>query len=79
MGPSRIYLFRQNNDLVAHQIIHGKLETMHLGPFWIDATDPSEIQITSVNLPMNLWDDFGELAVTWNPATDETSGVAGYS
>lgn len=55
------------------------LETMHLGPFWIDATDPSEIQITSVNLPANLWGDYGELTVTWNPATDATSGVAGYS
>jgi len=55
------------------------LETMHLGPFWIDATDPSSIQITSVSLPANLWGDFGELTVAWTPATDATSGVAGYS
>ncbi len=55
------------------------LETLHLGPFWIDASAPSEIYITSVSLPTNLWGDFGELVVVWDPATDETSGVAGYS
>jgi len=55
------------------------IETMHLGPFWIDATAPSDVVITSVSVPTNLWGDYGELKVDWNPATDGASGIAGYS
>ncbi|MBU1071747.1 trypsin-like serine protease, partial [bacterium] len=55
------------------------LDTMHLGPFWIDATLPSDVVITRASLPAGLWGDYGELIVDWDPATDGMSGVAGYS
>jgi len=55
------------------------VDTLHLGPFWIDATVPSDVVITRVSVPTNLWGDYGELTVGWNPATDGASGVAGYS
>ena len=55
------------------------IETMHLGPFWIDTTGPSDVVITRVSLPPNLWGDYGELTVEWDPSTDGASGVAGYS
>lgn len=55
------------------------IDTMHLGPFWIDAAAPSDVVITRVSLPANLWGDYGELTVEWAPATDGASGVAGYS
>jgi hypothetical protein len=54
-------------------------ETVHLGPFWIDATAPSapEIDFTS----MDTGQPFGVALLTldWLPATDAMSGVAGYS
>ncbi|MBC8424595.1 trypsin-like serine protease [bacterium] len=51
----------------------------HLGPFLIDATAPSEVQLDWVSLPTGWPGDFDELTVGWVPATDATSGVAGYS
>ncbi len=55
------------------------IETMHLGPFWIDTTAPSEVQIEWVSLPVNAAGDFDELTVVWAPSVDSLSGVAGYS
>ncbi len=53
-------------------------ETLHMGPFWIDANAPSQVAITSTDVPINLQGDYGSLGVTWDPATDAV-GVAGYS
>jgi len=55
------------------------VDTMHLGPFWIDANAPSDVVITRVSLPAYQWGDYGVLSVDWNPSTDGGSGVAGYS
>jgi hypothetical protein len=53
--------------------------TVHLGPFWIDATPPSapEIDYTTID----PYEPFGValFTVDWLPASDATSGVAGYS
>ncbi len=54
-------------------------ETMHLGPFWIDATPPEAVSDLWLCEPMNLAGNFDSLTGVWNATVDATSGVAGYS
>jgi len=54
--------------------------TVHLGPFFIDTTpptDPSNVQSTSHNA--GWWSDDNTIDVTWTDATDAGSGLDGYS
>ncbi len=52
---------------------------VHIGPFWIDATAPSTPVNLKASVPLDLPGDFGQVIFTWDPCTDNLSGVAGYS
>lgn len=52
----------------------------HLGPFMIDATAPLEVtDPISTTHNVDAWSDIRTVAVSWNPAEDFDSGLAGYS
>ncbi len=52
----------------------------HIGPFWIDATAPTNpSSISSATPAISTWSADNTIAVTWNNGADATSGVYGYS
>lgn len=55
------------------------LETLHLGPFFIDATPPGAIAGLRLCEPIGPRGDFDALNAQWDAAVDSTAGVAGYS
>jgi V8-like Glu-specific endopeptidase len=55
------------------------VETMHLGPFWIDTTPPEAVSDLWLCEPVDLTGDFGTVTGNWGAAVDSTAGVAGYS
>jgi hypothetical protein len=55
------------------------VETLHLGPFWIDATPPSAPVLDYLTMDPTLITGPSTLVVDWLPCQDETSGLAGYS
>ncbi len=55
-------------------------QTVHLGPFFIDTTAPSNVKdIRSDSHKIGVWSKDNIIKISWNPAEDETSGVKGYS
>ncbi len=55
------------------------LDTLHLGPFWIDATPPDSVEGLWLCEPLGLPGDFDPLTAQWDATVDSTSGLAGYS
>ncbi len=55
------------------------VETLHLGPFLIDATPPGAIDGLHLCEPTGLPGDFDALDAHWDAAADSASGVGGYS
>lgn len=55
------------------------VETLHLGPFLIDATPPGEVANLGLCEPTGLPGDFDAIEAHWDAAADSTSGVSGYS
>lgn len=54
--------------------------TLHLGPYWIDATDPvNPAAIVSTSHTVGVPDADTAIVMSWTPATDALSGVDGYS
>jgi hypothetical protein len=53
--------------------------TLHLGPFWIDATPPQNPSQVSVSPPTGTWSTADTILVAWSNAFDGASGVAGFS
>ncbi|MCG8456582.1 MAG: beta-propeller fold lactonase family protein [Holophagales bacterium] len=53
---------------------------VHLGPFWIDATPPSAVAglVANTHAP-EVTSNRTSLELEWQPADDDSSGVAGYS
>lgn len=53
-------------------------QVRHLGPFWIDTTDP-ERPIPTSTPPYGEWIPPGTISITWPKPLDAESGIAGYS
>ena len=53
--------------------------TMHLGPFQIDATPPTQAVPASPDHAANAYSNDPHLSMLWDPPTDAGSGVAGCS
>ena len=55
-------------------------DAVHLGPFHIDVTKPSEVaDLQSTTHSIRAWNSTQMVKVTWNPAQDNHSRLAGYS
>ncbi len=54
--------------------------TIHLGPFYIDATPPTDPgNVRSTSHTTSVWSTDNTVDITWTDATDATSGLDGYS
>lgn len=54
--------------------------TQHIGPFLIDnAAPPTVTGLTSATHTPTVWSNNPTVTVSWNPVSDGTSGIAGYS
>ncbi len=51
---------------------------IHKGPYWLDTTPPSVPVEASTTPATGIWTNVTTLTVRWYPATDASSGVAGY-
>jgi len=58
---------------------NGAVENIHLGPFWIDATAPTNPVVESPTHTATAWSNQTLVTVNWSGARDPTSGPAGYS
>ena len=55
-------------------------DTAHLGPFLIDVSKPSEVtDLVSPTHTPSTWSPAQVVKVSWNPAPDSGSGLAGYA
>lgn len=52
---------------------------VHVGPIQIDTVMPENILSLATDPPTNLWSADNTFELTWSGATDDRSGVAGYS
>ncbi len=52
---------------------------LHLGPFLVDATPPRNPTVFQSSHITNTWSNDTTVSISWNPASDDGSGVAGYS
>lgn len=52
--------------------------TLHRGPFWIDVTPPT-LPTTLTSNPGSNWSSDNTIDLSWSGATDEHSGMNGYS
>lgn len=53
---------------------------MHLGPFWIDITEPDNpTSLTSTSHTLSEWSNDSTVDIGWSGASDGQSGIAGYS
>jgi gliding motility-associated-like protein len=53
---------------------------VHIGPFLIDTLPPNNVtSLASNSHVIGKWSNNDTVAVNWNPALDETSGIEGYS
>jgi subtilisin family serine protease len=53
--------------------------TVHLGPFRIDATAPSNPTLSSPSHTVDGWSNDPTVDITWSGASDAASGIDGYS
>ncbi|MBA7606991.1 hypothetical protein ES703_14143 [subsurface metagenome] len=54
--------------------------TVHLGPFYIDTTPPTDpTSVSSTSHTVSTWSNDNTVDVTWTDATDGGSGLDGYS
>ncbi len=54
--------------------------TVHLGPFYIDTTPPSDpTSVNSTSHSLSTWSSDNTVDITWTDATDSGSGLDGYS
>jgi serine protease len=54
--------------------------TVHLGPFYIDTTPPTDpTSVNSTSHTTGVWSSDNTVAVNWTDATDNLSGLDGYS
>jgi len=54
-------------------------QVLHIGPFCIDTTAPSNVQMTWTSVDPSVRGGYPEVFFQWADATDATSGVVGYS
>ena len=52
--------------------------TAHLGPFWIDTTNPTDPTPSSASHTTSTWSKDNTVDVTWTGASDATSGIDGF-
>ena len=57
---------------------HWATSTLHSGPYWLDTGWPTTPTLVSTN-PATGWTNDQTVQVMWGPATDNVSGIAGYS
>jgi hypothetical protein len=53
--------------------------TAHLGPFWVDATPPTNPTTIVTTPPAGTWSAADTIFASWSGASDALSGLAGYS
>jgi len=54
--------------------------TVHLGPFYIDTTPPTDpTSVNSTSHTISVWSSDNTVSVNWTDATDNLSGLDGYS
>lgn len=54
--------------------------TVHRGPYWIDATAPTNpTTFSSSSHTLNTWSTNRNISISWSGASDNLSGVYGYS
>jgi|GEM_PF-2410040 len=54
-------------------------DAAHLGPFWVDATPPSNPTVQSPTHAVNVWSNVTTVNVNWTGADASVSGLNGYS
>jgi hypothetical protein len=54
--------------------------SVHFGPFWIETVPPSSVgNLSSTSHTAGIWSNSSIVSANWTAATDETSGIDGYS
>jgi len=57
----------------------GCADPVHLGPFNIESTVPTNPTVTSTSHVASQWSNTDQIQMEWQGATDDGSGLAGYS